>query len=136
MCFLVCERASDVYYSVRACFVRGARVCSTCIELICWFGLWCVSTDPSRGGWKPLTPRWLIQAAFHQTHATCIPLLSAHLRRFDVAADQVLENVVYAKAHNSEEQMELLKQVDCVRVQCVRACARVCARVCVGPCVS
>lgn len=36
--------------------------------------------------------------------------LVAIAERYGVSADQVLENVVFARAHNSEQQMELLKQ--------------------------
>lgn len=36
--------------------------------------------------------------------------LVAIAERFGVSPEQVLENVVFARAHNSEEQMELLKQ--------------------------
>jgi RecA/RadA recombinase len=36
--------------------------------------------------------------------------LVAIAERFGVSAEQVLENVVFARANNSEQQMELLKQ--------------------------
>merc|ERR1712167_431646 len=36
--------------------------------------------------------------------------MGAIAERYGVAAEMVLENVVYARAHNSEQQKELLKQ--------------------------
>ena len=38
-------------------------------------------------------------------------------RRFGLNADDVLENVAYARAHNSEQQMDLLKMASAMMAE-------------------
>ena len=37
-------------------------------------------------------------------------ILSPHRRRFGMTPDDALENVAFARAHNTDQQLELLKQ--------------------------
>lgn len=58
------------------------------------------------------------KAMFIDTEGTFRPQrLSAIAERFGLASDDVLENVSYARAHNSEQQMDLLKMASAMMAE-------------------
>jgi meiotic recombination protein DMC1 len=55
---------------------------------------------------------WCDQAAYIDTEGTFRPeRIRAIAQRFDMDPDKVLENTIYARAYNSEHQMELITEV-------------------------
>lgn len=61
----------------------------------------------------------LVRSSCKSEHSTSPDLLLPSLRclRFGLNADDVLENVAYARAHNSEQQMDLLKMASAMMAE-------------------
>ena len=58
------------------------------------------------------------KAMYIDTEGTFRPQrLAAIAARFGLNADDVLENVAYARAHNSEQQMDLLKMASAMMAE-------------------
>ena len=86
------------------------------VMTVYWF-VWCIMCHLTL---LPISPQILLhlQAIYIDTEGTFRPnRLQAIAERFGMDPSVALENVAYARAHNSEHQMELLKMAAAIMSQ-------------------